>query len=164
MDILETIESLFAYEETGISNFSKETYETSFKKFQEIAKDFDETVQNLYAASVGDESDTGRQDEDGQENIESFCISISENFVDYIRKNDENVSRGEREKRQRSHNIFMATYVLPHIMEMRNPYYRELAKAIEKSWAAAFQKSKIKAASFETVAGGFQRKFFGFSI
>jgi methionyl-tRNA synthetase len=162
MDILDTIRSMFAYEKAGNDSFSKDTYADSFETFQQIARDFDEALQEMYTASVSD-ADAETTD-GGQRKIESFCKQISEYFTAYIQETEQNMTKGERERRQRSHNIFMATYVLPHIMEMRNPYYKELAKAIEKSWAAAFKNSKIKAASYETVAGGFQKKFFGFNI
>ncbi|MGN0132838.1 MAG: hypothetical protein ACI4AA_10390 [Lachnospiraceae bacterium] len=150
MDIRETIGKLFEYEEMGLRRFSKETYAPSFEKFQEIAVEFDRELDRLYEESE-DES--------------AFCVQISEAFVAYIRENDNpELSRGKQEEVRRNHNLFMATYVLPHIMEMRNSYYKELAQAIEKSWSAAFKNSKIKAATYETVAGGFQRKLFGFSL
>lgn len=148
MEIKETIETLFTYEEMGLRRFSKETYAPSFEKFQEVAGAFDRETDRLY-----------------EEKGEDFCAEVAEAFVTYIKEaGDTGLSRAKREEAHQQHNFFMATYVLPHIMEMRNPYYKELAKAIEKSWGAAFKNSKIKAATFETVAGGFQRKFFGFSL
>lgn len=161
MEIKETIATLFTYEEMGLRRFSKETYAPSFEKFQKIAEDFDRELDRLYQAAAertgvkeGEATDCG-----------DFCAAIAEAFVAYVRENtDSGLSRGKQEEAQQQHNFFMATYVLPHIMEMRNPYYQELVRAIEKGWANAFKNSKIKAATFETVAGGFQRKFFGFSI
>lgn len=160
MDIRETIGSMFAYEEMGIRRFSKDTYAPSFEKFQEIAEDFDHELNGLYEAFCKETEAT-----EGQKDLEAFCARISQDFVDFIKRNEEQgISKGEHEERQRDHNMFMATYVLPHILEMRNPYYKELAKAIEKAWGTAFKNSKIKGASFEAVAGGFQRKFLGFSL
>lgn len=164
MDIKETIETLFTYEEMGLRRFSKETYAPSFEKFQETAGEFDQELDRLYKASRA-KADGETSAETDDENCEEFCAKVAEAFVAYIKAaEDTGLSRGKREEAQQQHNLFMATYVLPHIMEMRNPYYKELAKAIEKSWGAAFKNSKIKAATFETVAGGFQRKFFGFSL
>lgn len=164
MDIRETIASLFAYEEMGIRRFSKDTYAPSFEKFQEIAGDFDQELNRLYEAAFSE--GTGETEaSEGQGAIENFCGQISQYFVDYIKENEEQgISRAGQEESQRSHNMFMATYILPHILEMRNPYYKELVKSIEKAWGAAFKNSKIKGASFETVAGGFQKKFLGFSL
>ncbi|MBP3458684.1 MAG: hypothetical protein J6K58_05705 [Lachnospiraceae bacterium] len=164
MDIRETIRSLFAYEEMGIRRFSKDTYAPSFEKFQEIAGDFDQELNRLYEVSCGEGTDEMEAAE-SQGDLEAFCAGIARDFVDFIKENEEQgISRAEQEERQRSHNMFMATYVLPHILEMRNPYYKELAKSIEKAWGTAFKNSKIKGAAFETVAGGFQKKFLGFSL
>ena len=158
MDIKETIGKLFAYEEMGIRRFSKETYAPSFEKFQEIAQDFDRELDRMYENMHG--SHEGETDGDTR-----FYQEVTEGFVSYITESRApGLSRGKQDEIQQNHNLFMATYVLPHIMEMRNPYYKELAQAIEKSWGVAFKNSRIKAATFETVAGGFQRKLFGYSL
>lgn len=148
MSIQETIADLFAYEDMGNRRFSKDTYEPSFEKFGEIAEKFDALLNQLYET-------------DG----DVMCENVAQAFVDYIVLNEESgLSKSEADEKQRSHNMFMATYVLPHILDMRNSYYKELAKAIEKKWGASFRNSKIKAATFETVMGGFQKKFLGFSL
>ena len=150
MSIQETIVALFAYEEMGNRRFSKDTYEPSFEKFGEIAETFDAELNRLY--------------EENQE-VDVMCETVAQAFVDCIATDEvSGLSKLEADEKQRSHNMFMATYVLPHILEMRNPYYKELAKAIEKKWGASFKNSKIKAATFETVMGGFQKKFLGFSL
>lgn len=150
MSIQETIVALFAYEELGNRRFSKDTYEPSFEKFGEIAEAFDLELNRLY--------------EENQE-VDVMCETVAQAFIDCITADEESgLSKLEADEKQRSHNMFMATYVLPHILEMRNPYYKELAKAIEKKWGASFKNSKIKAATFETVMGGFQKKFLGFSL
>lgn len=150
MSIQETIVTLFAYEELGNRRFSKDTYEPSFEKFGEIAEAFDLELNRLY--------------EENQE-VDVMCETVAQAFIDCITADEESgLSKLEADEKQRSHNMFMATYVLPHILEMRNPYYKELAKAIEKKWGASFKNSKIKAATFETVMGGFQKKFLGFSL
>lgn len=155
MVIQETIKGLFAYEEMGIRRFSKDTYAPSFEKFQEIAEAFDQALASCYEQEV----------EGQNQSMESFCTQIAASFVAYVRQQqNEDASKSRQEEAQRAHNLFMVTYVLPHIMEMRNPYYRKLAETIEKNWAASFKNSKIKAAGFETIAGGFQKKFLGFSL
>lgn len=155
MVIQETIDTLFSYEEMGIRRFSKDTYAPSFEKFQEIAEEFDRALASCYEQSV----------EKQHQNMECFATQIAEDFVNYIKEHrQEDVSKSKQEELQHTHNLFMAVYVLPHIMEMRNPYYQEVAKAIERVWSASFKNSKIKAASFESVAGGFQKKFLGFSL
>lgn len=163
MSIREAVEKLFEYEEMGNRRFSKETYAPSFEKFEEIAKDFDEALYAMYDELMK----SGGEDEEAlqKEAVKEVCGNAAESLVAYIKDNeDAGLSKGKREEQQRLHNAFMATYVLPHILEMRNPYYKELAKVIEKSWSAAFKNSKIKAATFETIESGFQRKFLGFSI
>lgn len=161
MDICGAVEKLFEYEEMGNRRFSRETYAPSFEKFEEIAKDFDEALSAMY-----DECTKGCDGEDSVEQaVKEVSRSAARAFVAYVKDRDEDgLSRGKREERQRSRNTFMVTYVLPHIMEMRNPYYKELAAQIEESWSEAFKNSKIKAATYETIAGGFQRRFLGFSI
>lgn len=151
------IADLFAYEEMGIRRFSRNTYAPSFEKFQEIATDFDAELGRSYEAFLEARGETG--------DIVLFCDEIAEMFVEYIKENtDVSLSRGKQDQKQQNHNLFMVAYVFPHIMEMRNPYYKELAQSMEKAWGASFKNSKIKAATYESVAGGFQRKFLGFSL
>lgn len=156
-DMMDMIADLFAYEEMGIRRFSRNTYAPSFEKFQEIAAGFDTELNRRYAAFLEENEETG---ENGL-----FCDEIAGMFVEYIKANEDvNLSRGKQEAKQQNHNLFMVSYVLPHILEMRTPYYKELAQSIEKAWGASFKNSKIKVGTFETVAGGFQRKFLGFSL
>lgn len=162
MSIREAVEKLFEYEEMGNRRFSKETYKPSFEKFEEIAKDFDEALYAMYEEIIKSGGDEEALEEKA---IQELCENVAEILVTYIKDSEETgLSKWKKEEQQRLHNTFMVTYILPHIMEMRNPYYKELAKEIEKNWAAAFKNSKIKAATFETIAGGFQRKFLGFSF
>ncbi len=150
MAIHETIAELFAYEEMGNRRFSKDTYEPSFEKFSEIAANFDAELERMYASN---------------QEVDILCETVAKAFTDYVAENQESgLSKLEADEKQRSHNMFMATYVLPHILEMRNSYYKELAKTIEKQWGASFKNSKIKAATYETVMSGFQKKFLGFSL
>ena len=163
MDIRETVEKLFEYEEMGNRRFSKETYAPSFEKFEEIAKAFDEALYAIYDGVMK----SGGEDKEAlsERAVKEVCKNAAEALVAYVKEREEDgLSRAKKEEKQGLHNAFMATYVLPHIMEMRNPYYKELAKEIERSWASAFKNSRIKAATFETIAGGFQRKFLGFSF
>lgn len=163
MSIREAVEKLFEYEEMGNRRFSRETYKPSFEKFEEIAKDFDEALYAMYEEFI--KSGGGDEEALQEKAIQELCENVAEILVTYIKDSEEaGLSKWKKEEQQRLHNTFMVTYVLPHIMEMRNPYYKELAKEIEKNWAAAFKNSKIKAATFETIAGGFQRKFLGFSF
>lgn len=156
-DMMDRIADLFAYEEMGIRRFSRNTYAPSFEKFQEIAADFDKELGRRYEAFLEVQGKEG--------DIRPFCDEIAGMFVEYIKGDEDvNLSRGKQEQKQQNHNLFMVSYVFPHIMEMRNPYYKELAQSMEKAWGAAFKNSKIKAATFESVAGGFQRKFLGFSL
>lgn len=162
MSIREAVEKLFEYEEMGNRRFSRETYKPSFEKFEEIAKDFDEALYAMYEEIIKSGGDEEALEEKA---IQELCENVAEILVTYIKDSEETgLSKWKKEEQQRLHNTFMVTYILPHIMEMRNPYYKELAKEIEKNWAAAFKNSKIKAATFETIAGGFQRKFLGFSF
>ena len=160
-EMAKAVGDIFSYEEMGIRRFAKSTYGPSFEKFQEIAGEFGELLESLYEQCVAKDGTEAEQ----LKATEEFCESIARIFTEVIQsKQEESKSKAQREERQRNHNLFMVTYVFPYIMEMRNPYYKQLATAIEKNWAAAFKSSKIKAASFETIMGGFQRKFLGFSI
>lgn len=160
MDIREAVKKLFEYEEMGNRRFSRETYAPSFEQFEKIAEDFDKTLSSMYEEMTG-----GKEEPLEEDKLKEFCEQAAGAFASYVKETEEpGLSRGKREERQGAHNTFMVTYVLPHILEMRNPYYKTLAAEIEKSWSANFKNSKIKAATYETIASGFQRKFFGFSL
>lgn len=151
-EILKAVEELFSYEEMGLRRFEKATYAPSFEKFQEIAKEFGQLLDSYCGQCVDEERD-------------ACCEKVALIFVEVAGDvRGKSLSKAKREERQREHNLFMVTYVLPYIMEMRNSYYKQLAAAIEKNWSAAFKDSKIKAASFETIMGGFRKRFLGFSL
>lgn len=156
-DMMDMIADLFAYEEMGIRRFSRDTYAPSFEKFREIAAGFDTELNRRYEAFWEEKGEAGE--------LGLFCDEIAEMFVKYVKEaEDVELSRGKQDEKQQNHNLFMVSYVLPHILEMRNSYYKELAQSIEKAWGASFKNSKIKAGTFETVAGGFQRRFLGFPV
>ena len=160
-EMAKAIGDLFSYEEMGIRRFARSTYGPSFERFQEIAGEFLDLLESLYGQYVDEDATEAEQ----LKATEEFCECIARIFVEVVQSQQEkSKSKAQREEWQRNHNLFMVTYVFPYIMEMRNPYYKQLAAAIEKNWTAAFKSSKIKAATFETIMGGFQRKFLGFSI
>lgn len=148
MELKPLIENIFSYEEMGLRRFSKGTYEPSFEKFQSLCREWDEALDQLYDS-----------------NKEDFCDLVSGEIVLYVQKENEKIEKKSlKEDAQRNHNMFMVSYVFPHILEMRNEYYKDLTLAIEKRWSEAFKGSKIKGATYETIAGGFQKKFLGFSL
>ena len=127
MNIREAVEKLFEYEEMGNRRFSKETYAPSFEKFEKIAEDFDEVLYARYEELI---KSGGEDDEETlrKKAINELCQNVAGILVTYIKDSEDvGLSKGKSDDQQRLHIAFLATYVLPHIMVMRNPFYKELA-------------------------------------
>lgn len=67
-------------------------------------------------------------------------------------------SKIDKEKTQMELNLFMVSYVFPAILTGEKKKAEDLCDEICTIWAAEFKDSKIKYASYETVAGGFHSK------
>ena len=143
------VNELFENREYYLKRFNKKDYPDSFEEYEKEFAAFDKTCMQYYEAG-GD--------------VDMLCDEVSEAIIAFVR--DMRIQQSFKNARQEEQwqekiNLFVVTYLFPAILECRNDYYKQLAKAIENKWKKAFKGYKIKAGTFETLNSGFQKKAFG---
>lgn len=143
---------MIAFREEGLKYFKKDNYEEKFKEFCDLSEPFFNEFDQLVSAASEVESTK-------DETISQICFHISNHF---IQNSKELVSleknKYNQENCQINSNLFMVTYVLPSMLEQKSKACQKLAQVIEKNWATNFKNSKIEAASYESIKGGFKTK------
>ena len=143
------VNELFENREYYLQRFNKKDYPESFEEYEQIFRAFDQACKKHYEVNA---------------DIDALCTEAADAICVYVKelatKQKFKNARQESEWQEQM-NLFVVTYVLPAILECRNDYYKQLAKAIEKNWAKISKGYKIKAGTFETINSGFQKKAFG---
>ncbi len=143
---------MIAFQNVGLEYFKKDNYEEKFKEFCELSEPFFKEFDQL--VSIASELESTKD-----ETISQICFQISSLFVQNakdlvsLEKNKYN-----KENCQINSNMFMVTYVLPSMLDQKSKDTQKLAQAIEENWATNFKNSNIKAATFESIKGGFKTK------
>ena len=143
------VNELFENREYYLQRFNKKYYAETFEEYEQIYHTFDESCIKY----LEENSD-----------VDAMCESVADAICNYVSQmaSDQNFKNARQEMLwQEQMNLFVVTYLLPAILECRNDYYKQLAKVIEQKWAKTFKGYKIKAATFETINSGFQKKAFG---
>lgn len=143
------VNGLFENLEYYLERFNKKEYPETFEEYEKVFRGFDNVCMQCY--------ETCRD-------VDKLCDEASDaivTYVDGLRKQQKFKNARHEAQWQEQVNLFVVTYLLPAILECRNDYYKQLAKAIEKKWSKVFQGYKVKAGTFETVNSGFQKKAFG---
>ncbi len=143
------VNGLFENMEYYLKRFNKKDYPETFEEYEKMFREFDKVCMSHYEHH-GDADGLG----------ESVADAICE-YVKALAAQQSFQSARHEAQWQEQINLFVVTYLLPAILECRNDYYKQLAKAIEKKWSKAFKGYKIKAGTFETVNSGFQKKALG---
>lgn len=143
------VNELFENREYYLQRFNKKDYPETFEEYEKMFRGFDQACAKHY-------------EENGDADM--LCTEVAEDVCAYVKglaaaQRFQN-ARQESEWQEQM-NLFVVTYLFPAILECRNDYYKQLAKAIEKKWAKTFKGYKIKAGTFETINSGFQKKAFG---
>ena len=141
---------LFENYEQYLTKFTKQEYPEAFEGYYAKAEPILKAIDEKYASFDGKKAE--------------FCQEISQLICEQAlsRKQHSQFKNQKQElKWQMDMNLFMVSFLFPTIMECRNEYYKELCSELEKSWAKTFRRNKIKAATYETVNSGFQKKAFG---
>ncbi len=143
------VNELFENREYYLQRFHKKYYADAFEEYEQIFRKFD-MICGKYYEECGD--------------IDKLCGDAADAICAYAVQlaSQQKFKNARMEAQwQEQMNLFVVTYLLPSIMECRNDYYKQLAKVIEQKWAKTFKGYKIKAATFETINSGFQKKAFG---
>jgi len=143
------VNELFENREYYLHRFNKKYYAETFEEYGQIYHTFDMTCLK-YLEENGD--------------VNEMCEGVADAICNYVsRLASEQKFKNSRQETlwQEQMNLFVVTYLLPAILECRNEYYKQLVKTIETKWAIVFKGYKIKAGTFETLNGGFQKKAFG---
>lgn len=143
---LEQVDGAFDGYREKVRAFRKDTYAGLFEDYK--AKNYAFFISVKQALMNAGEAD-----------LEGVCHQIARAFVTHNEKEMELVKKkNEKFAAQMDSNMFMVTYVLPSLKEMKNKRADELAEVICKEWGAAFKDSNIMASDYESISQGFKRK------
>lgn len=141
---VDDIRNIFNDRESLLKEFKKDSYEEAFNRFGNAnAETFHKIVLGISAEG------------DGQEQMAGICGLFTRAAADLL---DAAPSKGKREELQMKLNMFMATYVLPTILENKNENCKELTQMLCKSWGDSFKNSSIKASTYDKIKEGFRSK------
>lgn len=139
------ISSFFVNVEKTVKGFQRNAYQDSFAAYLEKYGDTLRLLADVMTNAAGAE--------EAQREVAAL-------FIEHAKEALENEKGGRigRESAQMTMNMYMVTYVLPSILAVSEKDLSGLADEICRQWAAAFKKSNIQAAPYETLQGGFKRK------
>ncbi len=151
-ELLTQIEELFGQAKTMNEQFSRETYEASFKGYCEKNH-----------ALLKKLADACNEDLESGEN--KACQEIGEAFVTTVQKQlEQEPKKKKQDSLQLDFNLYMVSYVLPAILEYYKDYVGPmkqaelLAGAICEKWSTLPKGGHIEAADYATIQGGFKSK------
>lgn len=152
-EMLTAIEELLSQAQSKVAEFSKDTYEESFRSFLEKYAEL--FRQMTMPCASGREEAAIRQE----------CMEIADVLSDCAETiRSAQSKRAKRDRMQLELNLYMVSYVLPALTE----YYkneigpvrqvRVLTDAICEAWGKYPSGGHIEAADYESVKGGFKSK------
>ena len=133
---------------TGLKNFKKSRYEDFFKAYRSDLGDVYDNINKLY------ESD------DKDEVLNEAALSL----VSWAKDKYDGTGKFFKEQKLLDMQCMMVFYVLPGILANGHEEDRQLADSVVGQWRAAFKDSKIEAATYEELYGGFRDSIFGFNL
>lgn len=145
MDFSKELEQILAYEEDALSLFQKKTYDSAYKKFQDVVHDFMIKFDTL---EYGEYSSL----------VRTFIDAFYADLCKYT-----GFRVFQKSEALRKHNMYMVSYILPFFME-HNESSKEFAQQLVASWPDTFKNSHIQAATFEEIKAGFVTRLFGMVI
>lgn len=140
----ECVDSLFCDVEKTVKGFQRNQYEGSFQNYLLACQKQLKTIDRIMHAAP---------------DRTAAAETLAETVTDAAQRAMENsgVGRLGRESLQMTMNMYMVTYVLPAIL-YTDAGLADLTDCICRKWSAAFKKSNIQAATFDSLKEGFRRK------
>lgn len=140
----ECIKSLFTEVEKTVKGFQRTEYEKSFTKYRMTHKE----VLSVIGKIMGSAPDKTQ----AAEQIADMLVAQGSAFME---------KRGGKlnyKSEQMTLNMYVVTYVIPAILSIENGKWSEVTDCLCRKWAASFKDSRIQAADFESLCGGFRKK------
>ncbi len=133
---------------TGLKNFKKNRYESFFNAYRNDLSDVYSNINKLYDM------------DDKEEALNEAALSL----VSWAKDTYDSTGRFSKEQKLLDMQCMMVFYVLPGILANGHEDDRALTDSIVGQWRAAFAGSKIEAATYDELYGGFRDTIFGFNI
>lgn len=150
MNNMWNVARLFEKSDLYLQRFTRKGYSESFREYRQEFRVFLEECDGHYQE---------------HQDVELLCREVAGAICEYVadcEKKQTFKNRRDKDEWQQKQNTFVVAYIFPAILDCRNDYYEQLAKAIEERWVGTFKGNNIKAATFETLNGGFRKNIFGF--
>ena len=133
-------------EEVGdpLKNFKKGSYEVSFQGYLERTAAHMDVVEDAYQEA---------------EDKEALIRELADAVVSAAHKNLEGTKKRRQEELLMNYNMCLVVYVSPALLAHNPLSGQPLVDALLLKWKETFPKTNLKSASFDTINGGFKRRF-----
>lgn len=139
----ETAGSFFHNMEETAKGFHRNRYAESFENYCQRENENLKTINGIMKEAP-DRAEAGKE-------VAEIIIGCAKEIMNGHKK------KASREAFQMTLNMYMVTYVLPAIL-YTDAGLADLTDCICRKWSAAFKKSNIQAATFDSLKEGFRRK------
>lgn len=128
-----------------LKDFKKNMYETRFRAYEEEQKEALLAIEEAYRAS-------GQKDQ----LIKELVFDLLEKVQSQL---EQKKGRRGQEDAMMNFNMSLVVYVNPALMDCNPSSGRPLVEELLRQWKERFPKTNLKPADFETINGGFKRRF-----
>ena len=139
------LEELFEEAISKDFEFQRKTYESSFEEFY---KKYEFIIAELLQVF------------DNAETAEEIAVKIAEIIPQKAKKNLDRIeSKRKKERMQLDYNMAVVTLIMPFFFFAKEESADMVGEALVGAWNHQFEGIMIKKATFETIQGGFRKKF-----
>lgn len=133
-------------EEVGdpLKNFKKGSYEVSFQGYVERTAMHMDAIEDAYLEA---------------EEKEAFLQELAKALVTAAQEKLQGKKKRQQEELLMNYNMCLVVYVNPALLAHNPQSGQPLVDALLLQWKEAFPKTNLKSASFDTINGGFKRRF-----
>lgn len=135
---------LFSIEEP-LKDFKKDSYEKSFRAYEEVHMETMDAIEDAYLAV---------------ENPEQLLKELAGEFVTRVNEQmDLKKSRRQKDEVLMNYNMSIVVYVNPALIDHNKSSGEPLAEELLRQWKENFPKTNLKIAAFESINDGFKKRF-----
>ena len=128
-----------------LKDFKKSVYEASFRAYEEAQAKALQAIEDAYRLS-----------EDRESPLKELVFGLMEKVQEQL---DRKKGKRGQEDAMMNFNMCLVVYVNPALMDCNKSSGRPLVEELLRQWKERFPKTNLKPADFETINGGFKRRF-----
>lgn len=128
-----------------LKDFKKSMYETRFRAYEEEQKEALQAIEEAYLIS-----------ENKEQLVKELVFELLEKVQEQL---DKKKGKRGQEDAMMNFNMCLVVYVNPALLDSNKSSGRPLVEELLRQWKERFPKTNLKPADFETINGGFKRRF-----